>query len=62
MTDEELDILFAPYVQNRIDSLAGGRRLVHYTTAEAGYRIISGRQVWLRNSLLMNDFSEIEHG
>lgn len=35
---------------------------MHYTTAEAAYKIIANKQVWLRNALLMNDFSEIEHG
>lgn len=42
--------------------LAKGKRLVHYTNAEAAYKIISGRQIWLRNAQMMNDFSEIQHG
>lgn len=62
MTDEELAMLFMPHDVERRAALAAGKRLVHYTSAEAGFRIISGRQVWLRNALLMNDFSEIQHG
>jgi len=62
MTQEELAAVFMPHVIEHVQSLRKGQRLVHYTSAEAGCRIISGQEVWLRNSLLMNDFSEIEHG
>lgn len=37
-------------------------RLVHYTSAENAINIIKGKEVWLRNTRAMNDFSEIEHG
>ncbi|MBA4042470.1 MAG: hypothetical protein C0474_11930 [Sphingobium sp.] len=43
-------------------SVLEGKRLVHYTSAEAAYKIISSRQIWLRNAQMMNDFSEIQHG
>lgn len=35
---------------------------MHYTSAGNAFNIISGKQVWLRNALLMNDYSEIQHG
>jgi hypothetical protein len=62
VTFDELVRVFFPEDSERRGALAGGRRLVHYATAEAAYKIIANKQVWLRNALLMNDFSEIEHG
>ena len=62
MTDDDLAKLFMPEDVERRATLLGGQRLAHYTSAEAGYRIIAGGEVWLRNALLMNDFSEIQHG
>lgn len=62
MTNDELFAVFAPQISAPLARLQSGKRLVHYTSAENAYRIISGRQVWLRNALLMNDFSEIQHG
>lgn len=38
------------------------RRFVHYTSVEAALSIIENREVWLRNSLAMNDYSEIAYG
>jgi len=37
-------------------------RFVHYTTAAAAREIISKRQVWMRNTSCMNDYSEVLHG
>ncbi len=38
------------------------RRFVHYTSAETAISIISKKEIWLRNSLVMNDYSEIAYG
>ncbi|MCA1198014.1 DUF2971 domain-containing protein [Sphingomonas sp. R647] len=62
MTNEEIAALFFEDMQQAHQRLLAGGRVVHYTSAEAAARIISGREVWLRNALLMNDFSEIQHG
>ena len=62
MSITELAQIFVPEDSTRRSKLIEGRRLVHYTTAEAGYSIIVGKEVWLRNALLMNDFSEIQYG
>lgn len=62
MTDEEIAALFFEDMRQADQRMRAGGRVVHYTSAEAAARIISGRQVWLRNALLMNDFSEIQHG
>ena len=62
MTEDNLEQLFFSDFNSQGERLRSGGRLVHYTSAEAAARIISGRQVWLRNALLMNDFSEIQYG
>ena len=52
-----------PYANREISRVReGNRRFVHYTSAESGMKILSSGRVILRNSILMNDFSEVEHG
>ena len=46
----------------RRDLIDSGRTLASYTSASNAIRIIESRRLTLRNSLLMNDFQEIEHG
>ena len=62
MHEGELELAFMPALTDRYAFLQGGGRLVHYTSAQAGFLIIKNREVWLRNALLMNDFSEIAYG
>jgi hypothetical protein len=59
LTIEQIAEIFVPEDAERRSKLG---RLVHYTTAEAAYNILTGKQIWLRNALLMNDFSEIQYG
>jgi hypothetical protein len=37
-------------------------RFVHYTSAESGIAILRSKRMLLRNSTLLNDFSEVQHG
>lgn len=62
MTDQELIALVGGEAMKRRADLGIDGRLVHYTTAESAYRIVTGQKVWLRNASVMNDFSEISHG
>lgn len=62
MLKDEVITLFFPQIVERRKALKLGMRLVHYTSAEAAYRIIESQQIWLRNASMMNDFSEIQHG
>lgn len=62
MTDDELGALLGAEDLERRRELGQGQRLVHYTSAEAAWQIISGQEMWLRNATAMNDFSEIDHG
>lgn len=41
---------------------SGGIRFAHYTSAETGLKILRSCKMLLRNSSLMNDFSEVQHG
>lgn len=62
MDFERLLNVFGKEDEERRVRLASNTRLVHYTSAENAYRIISGAKVWLRSASVMNDYSEIEHG
>lgn len=62
MDDQALMNHFLSHLNERVERLKDGGRLVHYTSAENAYKIISGKQVWLRNTHLMNDYSEMRHG
>lgn len=62
MTHEEISALLFANLMPAVARLKDGGRLVHYTSAGSAFLIIKGKEVWLRNALLMNDFSEIEHG
>jgi hypothetical protein len=62
MDEKEITQLLMPQAMEQYERLKAGGRLVHYTNAEAAYRIIQGQQIWLRNASMMNDFSEIQHG
>lgn len=37
-------------------------KMVHYTSAEVFLNIVKNKEIWLRNAILMNDFSEIDYG
>jgi len=37
-------------------------RFVHYTSAETGLKILRSQEILLRNSSVMNDFSEVRYG
>ena len=37
-------------------------RFVHYTTADTAKLILENKEVWMRNTSVMNDYAEINHG
>jgi hypothetical protein len=60
---ERLFKIFYPYAYKRHSAvLAGNIRFVHYTSAEAAINILRSKEVWMRKSSCMNDFSEVQHG
>ena len=55
--------IFMPKAQERLNALHGrGKRVVHYTSAENVLRIITSKQLWMRNTNCMADYSEVMHG
>jgi hypothetical protein len=55
--------IFYPFAYERIvESVRRRVRFVHYTSAETAMKILTGQEVWLRKSSVMNDFMEIEYG
>lgn len=64
MNDQEDQILkniFFPS-ESAVRESEMNSRFVHYTSSENGLKIIRGGELWLRNSLCMNDYMEIEYG
>lgn len=63
LTSEELQKIFMPFAAEQSSSVRSGKmRFAHYTSAYVGLQILSNKEVWLRNSRIMNDFHEIHHG
>lgn len=61
--NERLWSLFQPETARQMKRVREhGIRFVHYTSAESGLAILRSQRVFLRNSTLMNDFSEVQHG
>lgn len=61
--NEALARLFMPHLMSSMDGVKKNNgRFVHYTSAQTAMSIISRRCVWLRNTMFMNDFSEIDYG
>lgn len=55
--------LFFPYAQKNMDRVRDSNtRFVHYTSAESGIKILRTNRMLLRNSAMMNDFSEVQYG
>ena len=60
---KKLGELFLRHAMKRVATIKENKiRFSHYTSAFAALQIIENEEVWLRNAVLMNDFSEIQHG
>jgi hypothetical protein len=67
MTNEDAvalleDVIYADSMATISHAKHNQRRFVHYTSAETAISIIKNKEFWLRNSLAMNDYSEIAYG
>jgi hypothetical protein len=51
---------FAAAAAKRVQD--NGGRFVYYTTADTANRVLRNRQIWMRNTRVMNDFMEVDHG
>lgn len=55
--------VFHPHAMEQMARVkADNVRFVHYTSADTGLKILDSEKMLLRNSVLMNDFSEVSHG
>lgn len=63
-TDQDIyrDIFFSHSAEARARAIANGGRFAYYTTAAAAHLILKSRELWMRNTAMMNDFTEVEHG
>jgi len=59
----QLSIALSPYAMEKLQAAREGNiRFSHYTSAFVAMEIIEKKEVWLRNAVVMNDFSEVQHG
>lgn len=59
----DFGLLFLPLATREIARVRESKtRFVHYTNAETAIKILRGKEMWLRNSRVMNDFSEVKYG
>ena len=55
--------IFFPYADRKArEVLDAGSRFVYYTTADTATSILSKGQIWMRSTMAMNDYLEVEHG
>jgi hypothetical protein len=65
-TFDKLDKIFMPEANRQLQrwfkAPQKSARLVHYTTADGGLKIINSKHFWMRNTNLMADYREVQHG
>lgn len=62
-TSFNLSHIVFPYAMEKLNAVRENNvRFSHYTSAYVAMEIIEKGEVWLRNALVMNDFSEVQHG
>ena len=60
---EKLNKIFHCDYHKRMEELKKStNKLVHYTSASAGLKILQNKEIWMRRVSCMNDFSEVQHG
>ena len=59
----KIDEIFCPTrVENASNIAENYKNLAYYTNASIAVEIIRNQEIWLRNALLMNDYSELSYG
>lgn len=62
-TDQKLYAIFMPQYVERLSKIAeNNQKLVHYTSAATALSILKNKEIWMRNTRCMNDFSEVRYG
>jgi hypothetical protein len=60
--DRIRNIFFFDEDQKFKEAKSENSRFAYYTSAETAKSIIDKKQIWMRNTNTMNDYSEVEHG
>ncbi len=60
--EQRLWQIFHPYAAAKEAEIRPNDRFVYYTSADVATQIIRKREIWMRKSSCMNDFSEVRHG
>jgi hypothetical protein len=61
----KLEGIFMPHARKQRHELYGSDpdpRFVHYTSAENALSIIRTKRLWMRSTVCMNDYREVQHG
>ena len=62
-TKQKLYSIFMPWYVERMSKIAeNNQKLVHYTSAATALSILKNKEIWMRNTRCMNDFSEVRYG
>jgi hypothetical protein len=60
---ERLFRIFHPHAASQqAVAFSNGTRFVYYTRAETAMNILKNKQIWMRKSMCMNDFMEVQYG
>lgn len=65
MDNDRLELLkiLMPFYYSKLNKIDKNKtKFVHYTSAQAAMSIIQNNEFWMRNTRMMNDYSEIQHG
>ncbi len=61
-----LESIFMPHFKEQCDkffkTVTDKSRFVHYTSADAALSIIQNKRIWMRNTVCMSDFQEVQYG
>ena len=59
----DVEKLIWGWLDNKNEELKSrGNKLVHYTSSDNAVNILNGKELWMRNPSIMNDYSELQHG
>jgi hypothetical protein len=60
---KKLEEIFMPYAAaRRASAIESGSRFAHYTSAANALKIIDSKRLWMRSTICMSDYSEVQHG
>lgn len=55
--------IFFPYAMKALTEFKRKLgRFIYYTTAETAFQILKSQEIWMRSTLTMNDYMEVQHG